>query len=77
MYDLNLAMRIKRMRRRKTHNRAKKTYHIQHIIHEKISQFQFAESFAIKSQSKFVLTQSKFGLSLRTFVLSQSKFVLS
>ena len=51
MYDLNLAIRIKRMRRRKTHNKAKKTYLIQYIIHEKISQFQLAESFAIKPRA--------------------------
>ena len=82
LYDLNLAMRIKRMRtERKTHNETQKRYHIQHIIHEKmyyVSQFRFAKSRVInRKQSKFVLSQSKFVLSKSKVLLSQSKFRLS
>ena len=71
MYDLNLAMRIKRTRiKRKTQNKTKKSYYIQHIIHEKITQFGFAGSRTINlKQSKFGPSQSKFGISQSEFVL--------
>ena len=61
MYDLNLAMRIKN--KVEKHVIRIKTYHIQQITHEKISQFRFAESRAI-------------GLKMNKFGLSQGKFVL-
>ena len=60
MYDLNLAMRIKN--KVEKHVIRIKTYHIQQITHEKISQFRFAESSTINpKQNKFVFMARNYG----------------
>ena len=80
MYDLNLAMRIKRTKiKRKTHNKSKKniTFTILYMKKWPNSDSLEAGRSIRDRQSKYGISQSKYGLSHSKFGLSESKFGLS